>query len=158
MMITKSCSKPAIAIKLLLGTAMMLGLFVTGCASVPLASPEADATAKRFAAPADGKAGVYIYRNSFVGQALKKTVSVDGRVLGATANKVYFYTTVTPGAHTLSTESEFGDNTLEFTANAGLNYFFEQYIKMGVFVGGANLKADSNEEGKENVLKCKLAQ
>jgi len=158
MTITRTHIKPVIIKNLLAGAIITLGLLVTGCASVPLASPEADSTAKRFVPPTDGKASVYIYRNSFVGQALKKTVSVDNRALGETANKVFFHTTVTPGSHQLSTQSEFGDNTLNFTANAGMNYFFEQYIKMGVFVGGANLKAVSEDEGKANVLKCRLAQ
>ena len=155
---TKTHLKPAIIKNLLAGTIITLGLLVTGCASVPLASPEADTAAKRFVPPTDGKASVYIYRNSFVGQALKKSVSVDNRTLGETANKVFFQTTVTPGSHQLSTESEFSDNTLNFTATAGMNYFFEQYIKMGVFVGGANLKAVSEDEGKANILKCQLAQ
>lgn len=155
---TRTQLKPAIIKNLLAGAIITFGLLVTGCASVPLASPEADAAAKQFAPPSDGKASVYIYRNCFVGQALTKTVSIDNRALGKTSNKVFFHTTVTPGSHQLSTESEFGDNTLNFTANAGMSYFFEQYIKMGVFVGGANLKAVSEGEGKANVLKCRLAQ
>jgi hypothetical protein len=32
-----------------------------------------------------------------------------------------------------------------------------QYIKMGVFLGGANLELVS-EEGKESIKKCKLAK
>lgn len=154
----KENRKPAVIKNLIAGTLMVLGLLATGCASVPLASTEADSAAKRFAPPADGKAGVYIYRNCFVGQALKKNVSVDGKVLGETANQVYFYTTTAPGPHQLSTQSEFGENTLNFTADAGTNYFFEQYIKMGVFVGGSNVKAVSESEGKANVLKCRMAQ
>jgi hypothetical protein len=141
-----------------LGLLAMLVFFVTGCASVPLASAEADAARKRFDPPADGKAGVYVYRDSFVGQALKKTVSMDGKALGATSNKVYFFKEVEPGPHIISTQSEFGDNSLDFNASPGLNHFFEQYIKMGVFVGGANIKAVSESEGKAGVLRCKLAQ
>lgn len=62
------------------------------------------------------------------------------------------------GEHTLSTEFEFSDNSLKFDAEAGNNYFFEQYIKMGVFVGGANLKQVSEQEGKKQVLECQLAK
>jgi len=150
--------KPIIISNFLAGALIALGLLFTGCASVPLASYEADQVAKKFTEPTDRTASIYIYRNSFVGQGLKKTVRLDNQPIGDTANMVYFHRTVKPGLHQLSTESEFGYNTLSFTANAGMTYFFEQYIKMGVFVGGSNLKEVSETEGKINVLKCHLAQ
>jgi hypothetical protein len=138
-------------------TMISASMLFAGCASVPLASKEQDAKLKTFTAPQD-KAGVYIYRNSFVGQALKKDVSVDGQRLGETSNKVYFYKEVAPGAHKLSTESEFSDNVVDLKTEPGKNYFVEQYIKMGVFVGGAGLKVVSEQEGKKNVKECQLAK
>ena len=133
-------------------------LVISGCASVPMASKEQDAVLKAFAKPAVDKAGLYVYRNSLVGQALKKNVYVDGVLLGETANKVYFYKEISPGQHQLSTESEFSDNAINFQANSGNNYFAEQYIKMGVLVGGANVKMVSDEKGMQNVLECDLAK
>ena len=143
----------------LLCTASLVGLLLaSGCASVPMASATQDAALKKFASPTADKAGLYVYRNSFVGQALKKNVYVDGEYLGESANKVYFYKEVTPGQHNLSTESEFSDNAISFLAQGGNNYFAEQYIKMGVFVGGANVKMVSEAEGKKNVLESSLAK
>ena len=103
-------------------------------------------------------AGVYVYRNSFVGQALKKNVYLDGKFLGESANKTYFHKPVQPGEHTVSTESEFSDNALKFIAEAGRNHFIRQYIKMGVFVGGANLELVDEEEGRSGVLSSRLAK
>ena len=123
-----------------------------------MASASQDAELKSFAPPPEGTAGVYIYRNSFVGQALKKNLYLNGEFLGESANKTYFYRQVEPGEHTVSTESEFSDNAFKFVAEAGLNYFIRQYIKMGVFVGGANLEMVSEEEGKKGVLSSGLAQ
>ena len=137
--------------------AAILALFLSGCASVPMGSKESDAQAKTFAAPSPGNAGLYIFRNSFVGQALTKTVFVDAKSIGTSANKVYFYKEVPAGKHTISTQSEFSDNALEITVEAGKHYFIRQYIKMGVFVGGANLELVSEEEGKKEVLQCSLA-
>ncbi len=131
---------------------------LTGCASVPMAPSEQDIALKAFSQPAADKAGLYVYRNSFVGQALKKTVYIDGVLLGETANKTYFYKEITPGQHQISTESEFSDNAITFQAEGGKNYFAEQYIKMGVFVGGANLRMVSEQEGMEAVRKCGLAK
>jgi hypothetical protein len=131
---------------------------LAGCASVPMASKEQDAIGKTFASPAPDKAGLYIFRNSFVGKALTKAVSIDGTLIGVTANKTYFYKIIAPGNHTLSTESEFGENILAFQAETGKNYFARQYIKMGVFRGGANLEMVSEEDGKREVLECEQAQ
>ena len=144
--------------KVLLGAAIISVFLLSGCASVPMASMEQDATAKKFSQPAADKAGLYVFRNTFVGQALKKTVSLDGAIIGETANKIFFYKEITPGSHTLSTESEFSDNVITFQADGGKNYFSEQYIKMGVFVGGAGLKMVPEEEGKRKVLECGLAK
>ena len=137
--------------------AALLALFLCGCASVPMGSKESDAQAKTFAAPSSGNAGVYIFRNSFVGQALTKALFIDSKPIGTSANKVYFYKELAPGKHTISTQSEFSDNALEITVESGRHYFVRQYIRMGVFVGGANLELVSEEEGKKEVLQCALA-
>ncbi len=131
---------------------------LSGCASVPMAPSEQDAAAKTFVTPKGDKSGLYVYRDTFVGQALKKTVSLDGKVIGETANKVFFYKTIAPGSHTLSTESEFSDNSITFDAKKEKNYFAEQYIKIGVFVGGANVRMVSEEVGEKAVLGCHLAK
>ena len=146
-------------VRLFICAASFVGAFlISGCASVPMASKEADSALKQFAAPAPEKAGLYIYRDSAVGQALKKSVSLDGSLIGETANKVYFYKEIPPGNHVLSTESEFSDNSVTFAADAGKNYFAQQYLKMGVFVGGAGIKMVDEDVGKSEVLKCALAQ
>jgi Protein of unknown function (DUF2846) len=130
---------------------------MASCASVPMASAEQDATSKKFAAPSSGKAGVYVFRDTSFGAALKKTLYVDGVAIGETARYVFLRREVDPGEHTLSTESEFGNNDLAFKAIGGTNHFFRQYIKFGVFVGGANLEAVSEEKGKKGVLACEEA-
>ncbi len=144
--------------KLIISAVIVYSVLLTGCASVPMGSIEDDLALKQFTLPAEDKAGLYIYRDSFVGQALKKTVSLDGQVIGETANEVYFYQAISPGQHTISTESEFSDNSLTFNAVVGKNYFAEQYIKMGVFVGGADLRLVSEIEGMKAVKECKLAK
>jgi hypothetical protein len=144
--------------KLFITSAVISFSVLSGCASVPMASKEQDAALKTFSQPAADKAGLYVFRNTFVGQALKKTVSLDGVILGETANKTYFYREILPGTHTLSTESEFSDNSISFQAEGAKNYFAEQYIKMGVFVGGANVKMVTDEEGKQGVRDSQLAK
>lgn len=130
---------------------------LAGCASVPMASQQEDAAAKTFSTPAEAKAAIYVYRDSNFGASLKKLVTLDGKPLFQSAPHTYYYEQISPGKHTLATESEFGDNSLEFTADAGKMYFFRNYIKMGVFVGGANLEEVSDADGKTGVQECSLA-
>jgi len=144
--------------KALMLLTLVLSIYLTGCATVPMATTEDDQLRKQFTAPSEGKAGVYMYRNSNFGSALTKTISIDGQLVGATAPMTYFYREVSPGQHTLSTQSEFGNNDLIVKTDQGMNYFVRQYIKIGVFVGGANLELVSEEEGKKGVSECKLAK
>ncbi len=134
-------------------------LLLSGCASVEMASKTESSKAKEFGSPAQGNAGVYVYRDSFVGKALKKDVWIDGKCIGETAPDVFFYTEVEGGKkHKVDTESEFSPNTLEVMFETGKNYFIRQFIKMGVFVGGAGLEQISEEQGKADVAKLEMAK
>ena len=143
--------------KSLIILSIVISSFLTGCATVPLASVEEDTARKTFTPPPQGTAGLYIYRNSAFGGALKKSLYIDGELLGESAPMTYFYKEISPGEHRLSTESEFSNNDLLVDTEGGRNYFVRQYIKMGLFVGGANLEIVSEEEGRKGVLECKLA-
>jgi Protein of unknown function (DUF2846) len=139
--------------------AIAAALMMSGCASVEMASKAESAKAKEFNAPSQGKAGVYVYRNSFVGKALKKDVWIDGNCVGESAPDVFFYTEVDGGKkHTIDTESEFSPNSLEVMFDAGKNYFIRQFIKMGVFVGGAGVEQIDEVQGKADVAKLELAK
>ena len=115
--------------------------------------------AKAFNPPSEGYAGLYIFRTAGVGAALKKSVWVDDKCIGETAQNIFFHEEVTGGEqHKISTESEFSPNILLINTESGKNYYVQQYIKMGVFVGGANLKLVDDEKGKNYVSKLKLAK
>lgn len=131
---------------------------MSGCASVPLQSPELSADAKQFVSPPPDKSGLYIYRSSFGGQALKKDVWVDGICVGQTANDVFFYHEVSGDSeHTIATESEFSPNELKITTLGGTNYFIEQDMKLGVFVGGADLILIEPEAAKKIIAGLDMA-
>ena len=137
---------------------LAVAVLATGCASVNMAPKEESAKAKEFKQPGANNAGLYVYRNSFVGKALKKDIWVDGKCIGESASDVFFYTEVEGGkSHKIDTESEFSANTLELTTDAGKNYFVRQYIKMGVFVGGAGVEQVSEEQGMKDIASLELA-
>lgn len=136
----------------------LLACVISGCATVPLAPKSEDQMRKQFAPPESGMSGIYIYRDQVLGAALKKTVAVNGKMLGETASKTYLYTTVQPGENEFATESEFGDNVLRLNTSPGRNYFLRQVIKMGVFSGGSVLQPVSESVGKHGVRQCSLAE
>lgn len=148
--------------KLTLVSSILGAMLLTGCANtVPMASMQESAQLKAFPTPKDNMAGLYVYRDSYVGKALKKNVYIDSECLGETADRTFFYKQVKGGQeHDISTESEFSDNKLTIFTEPGKNYFVRQYIKMGVFVGGANVTAVSETEGKRVISKdsVQLAQ
>jgi hypothetical protein len=132
---------------------------ISGCASVEMASKADSSKAKEFNPPSQGNSGVYVYRNSFMGKALKKDIWMDGKCIGESAPDVFFYTEVEGGkSHKIDTESEFSPNTLELMFEAGKNYFIRQFIKMGVLVGGAGLEQIPEEQGKSDIAKLEMAK
>lgn len=145
--------------KILGSVAVAVVVLLTGCASVEMASKAESAKAKEFNPPAQGNAGVYIYRNSFMGRTLKKDIWIDGKCIGESAPDVFFYTEVEGGKnYKVDTESEFSPNTLELMFEDGKNYFIRQFIKIGVFVGGAGLEQIDEEQGKTDVAKLEMAK
>lgn len=132
---------------------------VTGCASVGMAPKDDSAKAKQFNIPAANNAGLYVYRSSFVGKAQKKDIYIDGKCLGESANDVFFYKELEGGkTHKISTESEFSDNAISLQFDSGKNYYVRQYLKMGVFVGGAGVELVSEQQGKADIAKLNMAK
>jgi len=132
---------------------------LAGCATVPMESKEQTNMAKMFNPPSEGSAGLYIYRSGSFGGALKKDVWVDGKCIGETAPNTFFYEEVSGNQeHKISTESEFSPNDLLVKTDGGKNYFVKQYIKMGLFVGGAGLELVDEEKGKEAVQELTMAK
>jgi hypothetical protein len=138
--------------------AVLLSLLLVGCASVPMESADKTSAAKQFPTPSEGKAGLYLYRYGTFGAALKKDIWLDGKCVGETARNTFFYEEVEAGVeYKISTESEFSPNDLLLKPEAGKLYFIKQFIKFGVFVGGAGLNLVDESEGKKQIQELNLA-
>ena len=138
---------------------IILTTLLSGCASVQMESEVASNKAKEFNSPSEGMSGVYIYReDTHLGAALKKDVWIDGKCIGETAKGVYFYEEVEGNKeHKFSTESEFSPNDLVIKTAMGDLYFLKQYLKFGVFVGGAGLEQKTSDVGKKEMELLKMA-
>lgn len=144
--------------KVLLAMVVSISL-LSGCASVQMESSADSNKAKEFNSPGPNKAGVYVYRkDTHFGAALKKSVWLDNECIGETAKGVFFYHEVDGDKdHTVSTESEFSPNDLVVNMRSGMLYFFEQYLKMGLFVGGAGVEQKDATTGKNELAELNMA-
>ena len=128
-------------------------VLATGCAtSIPPAAPELDQAAKTFTAPAD-KAGLYVYRNEFLGAAIKFEVFLDGKRLGELPSKNYFYVEVPPGKHTVTGKAE-NESSIDFEALPGRLYYVWQEAKMGVFIARNLVQLVDEGVGRAGVMEC----
>jgi hypothetical protein len=127
-----------------------------GCASVPQSSDTDDRLAKQFSPPSD-KANIYVFRRARLhGVVHQVQILFDGRVVGATASGTYLLLTVSPGDHTVSSLTE-SIVSLPLKTEAGNSYFVKQEILSGGWARPpTELKLVANEEGKAEVLKCKM--
>ncbi len=130
-------------------------LLLSACAAVPMGDSKQDSIAKSFVAKPN-VAGVYIYRNESFGAALRMDVEVDGKPIGQTAAKTYFFLDVPPGRHTFTSKSE-NEDTVTVDALAGKLYYIWQEVKMGLLYARTKMSLVSEEEGKRGVLESQLA-
>ncbi len=137
--------------------ALLGASLLSGCATVPLATQEADQQAKQFVAPKD-KAALYIYRNSFFGGAVKKTLVVDKKPIGETGAYVYFYKQLKPGEHQLATESVLTYNHYKVNMQAGKIYCFHQYLWPSLLWAGSSLSQVSLETCKKAISSLQLGK
>ena len=135
----------------------VLAFLGLACASVPRASLDRDAAAKRFEAPPPGKANLYVFRDEMYGGNWGATLLLDDRLLGDTTHHTFLLTQVEPGQHRLLSKAE-NDADLAFTAEAGKNHFVWQEMKMGAFRARATLHVVDEQRGRTGVRACELVQ
>lgn len=136
---------------LLAGIALVL---LASCASVPMASLDADEKAKQFRSSSP-KANLYIYRNEFFGHGIPMMVSVNGKVLGQTAANTYFYLQLNPGSYSLQSHTE-NVSEQKLQIESGRNYFIWQEVKMGMVSARSQLQEVDEKMGRNGVLESKL--
>ncbi len=140
--------------KMLLTSLFAGTLIISGCASVPMADAEKDATAKTFTVK-PGKANIYLYRDETIAASIKMDVSLDGQPIGQTVYNSFLLAEVNPGNHKISSEAE-NTSTVDILAEEGKNYYVWQEVKMGVLLARNGLQIVDVETGKKGVLECRL--
>jgi hypothetical protein len=108
--------------------AVALGLLVgVGCSSYRLAEPRT-VPIEAFGAPPQAMAQVCVFRPSNMALAVTFVVKDNGKLVGATRGPTYFCYFATPGAHTITSDSEDDVMAAQLDAKAGQRYFLEQGV------------------------------
>jgi hypothetical protein len=152
---------PALALSVLLlagcgSTQTAKDLLSIATPSVPLASAEAEAQAKRFA-PGAGKALIYVFRVNDTGAAKRLSVSLNGRAVGSLVGSTYFALEVDPGRYSLGL-SDGSATEVRIEAAAGSRHFVELGTETGFTTPTGYLVLAKESEGRAAVGRGRMAQ
>jgi hypothetical protein len=109
--------------------ASLAAALLAGCASVPLATPGADAQAKQLQPP-EGKALLFVFRDDGLAAMSLFPLFVDEERVGDLSNGSYYVVEVEPGPHRLDFPFNDGATTLRLQVEANHRYFVRQSIDM----------------------------
>lgn len=127
---------------------------LSGCVSVPMASLDQDAKAKIEQTLPD-RASLFIYRDEILGGAIPMTISVNGKTLGRTVSKTYFYLSLKPGTYKIESYAE-DVSTLSITLEPNKKYYVWEEVKMGLFIGRSLLRQVDQATGQSGVSNSQL--
>jgi hypothetical protein len=129
---------------------------LAGCGSAPLASPKAD-TLGKLMLPVEGKAVIYLFRNSPPSAGWTIHVTLDGQDMGVTGGQTYFRWEVHPGEHIIISRTVDWSG-LVINAEAGKMYYVWQDIGTGLFVPTSQLKLVDRITAELNLRSCSLVE
>jgi hypothetical protein len=118
--------------------ALTVAALISGCGSVPLASPEADTLAKLMQ-PVPDKAVIYLFRSEAYSAPWPIKVTLDGKDMGDTSAESYFRWVVPVGDHVIVSHTENAAGVI-LKAEPGHVYYVWQSIHMGMFRPRSELK------------------
>ena len=129
---------------------VLLALAVlAGCESVPQASPERDAEAKRYLTHPQ-HATIYVYRNDFTDMTREESVlHVDGRIIGATLPGAYFRIDVRPGTRVLHGIGPDGGRIQLQTRASEITF-----VSLNVAGGVSHYAVVAPEAAKREIARC----
>lgn len=138
--------------------ALVLGLMVSACASVPMAPQDADASGKSFAPPAPGQAALYVYREGIFGGALALNVSMGQRLLGALGPDTWFRVDVPPGTYDIRCLGQEASDSKMIELAVGEIRFVEAAMRLGFVAARCAVFEVDAAKGRQAVLSGKRAQ
>lgn len=136
-------------------TALAAGaVLLAGCASnEPAPATQAAAPITATTAPlASGKAGLYVYRNSFA-RALDNNITLDGQCLGQSKKDRYFFVELPAGKHKVETFALIRPQGVELDMQAGKNYYVRHYLQLHLVAPYSSLEVVTEAEARPVIAK-----
>jgi len=130
---------------------------LAGCGHAPLAPASADTTAKLMQPPAQGRAVIYLFRNSPPSAGWVIPVTLDGKDMGVTGAQTYFRWEVGPGEHMIISRTVDWSGMV-INAEAEKTYYVWQDIGVGLFVPTSELKQVDRITAEINLRSCYLLE
>ncbi|HTO42646.1 MAG TPA: DUF2846 domain-containing protein [Burkholderiales bacterium] len=130
---------------------------LTGCGTASLAPASADTTAKLLQPPPEGKAVIYLFRNSPPSYGWVIPVTLDGKDMGVTNAQTYFRWEVAPGEHMIISRTVDWSGMV-INAEGGKTYYVWQDIGVGLFVPTSELKQVDRITTEINLRSCYLLE
>jgi hypothetical protein len=127
-----------------------------GCTPLPMADADSAAQAKTFT-PSPDRANVYVYRDQYLGAAVRMAITVDGKEIGITRGKTYLVLPLESGQHTLVSQGQ-TKFPLTLVVAAGKNYFVRQQVTHNFFsfTYHSRLRLVDEAAGRQGIDECEL--
>jgi hypothetical protein len=128
---------------------VLVAAALAGCVSVPQASPERDAEAKRYMTHPQ-HATIYVYRNDFTDPTREESVlKLDGRLIGATLPGAFFRIDVLPGSRVLHGEGHDQGRIAIVTRVSEITF-----VSLNVAGGTSHFRPVDPETAKREIARC----
>ena len=114
-----------------LASAIMLASLLGACASVPMASSDADIQAKQFQPPSAGQATLYVFREGIFDGANLLSASLGQRMLGQLGPDIYFRIDLQPGEYDARCSGTGAAQSTTIRIATGETRFVEVASRMG---------------------------
>lgn len=134
-------------------TAAVLG----ACASVPMASPDADIQAKQFQPPSAGQATLYVFREGIFGAAIALNASLGPRMLGQLGPDNYFRVDLQPGDYDMRCSSTENSRSTTVSVATGETRFVEVAARIGLGAARCAVFEVPEQQGRSAIAHSKRA-
>jgi hypothetical protein len=130
---------------------VILSLILVGCSSVSKTSTQDDAKAKKFKLADTKKAGLYVFRDEYLGGAIKMDIYLNNKYFGSTQYKSYLFKELKPGMYNIRGEAE-NTTSIDVRLKPGEIYYVWQEVRMGVLTARNRIQKVDKNRGQQGVL------
>ena len=137
--------------------ALITAAALNACASVPMASSDADIQAKQFPPPPAGQATFYFFREGILAAAVALNASVGQRMLGQLGPDTYFRIDLQPGEYDTRCSSTENSRSTTISIATGETRFVEIAPRFGVAVARCAIFEVPEQQGRSAITHGKRA-